>query len=105
MYILTNNNVVFISGEVIEAGRWENDPYMDTYRIKNGDNYQYAVITGFELHQVDSLPDDFEPNKYLYTEADGFTINPYWNEEPEPQEQLYTLDQAANLLAQEVSNE
>jgi hypothetical protein len=25
--------------------------------------------------------------------------------EPEPQEQLYTLDQAANLLAQEVSNE
>ena len=79
MYILTNDNVVFITGELIEVGRWENDPTMDTYRIKNGENYQYAVLA-FELHEVESLPEDFVPNKYCYTEAEGFYINPSYIE-------------------------
>ena len=75
MKILTNNNVVFTYGNNIEKGRWENDPTMDTYRIKNGENYQYAVLA-FELHEVESLPEDFVPNKYCYTEVEGFYINP-----------------------------
>ena len=76
MYILTNENVVFAYGEVIEKGRWVNDPTMDTYRIKNDDSYQYAVIADFGLHEVASLPEDFEPNKYCYTTKDGFYENP-----------------------------
>jgi len=76
MYILTNNKAAFVQGETIEKGRWENDSSMDTYRIKNGDNYQYAVIADFGLHEVDSIPEDFEPNKYCYTEEDGFYENP-----------------------------
>lgn len=76
MQILTNNNVVFIFGEIIEKGTWVNDPSRETYRIKNGDNYQYAVIADFGLYDVEALPDDFEPNKYCYTETDGFYLNP-----------------------------
>lgn len=97
MQILTNNKVVFAIGETIEFGQWENDPMTDTYRIKNGDNYQYAVVADFVVHAVDAVPDDYEPNKYCYD--DGFTLNPDWK----PQEQQYTLDEAAELLAQEVS--
>lgn len=80
VFILTNNNVAFVSGETIEVGRWKNDPSMDTYRIKNGDNYQYAVIADFGLHEVESLPEDFKPRKYCYTEEDGFYENPKWVE-------------------------
>lgn len=76
MFILTNNKVVFTKGETIEKGRWENDPSMDTYRIKNGDEFQYAVIADFRLHEVKKLPEDFEPNKYCYTEEEGFYENP-----------------------------
>lgn len=80
MFILTSNKVVFLKGETIEIGRWENDPNMDTYRIKNGDNYQYAVIANFGLHEVEALPEDFERNKYCYTEEDGFYENPKYVE-------------------------
>ena len=101
MFILTNNNVAFAKGEVIELGRWENDSTMDTYRIKNGDNYQYAIPANFELCEVSAIPEDFESNKYCYTTEDGFTLNPDYRESEE--EQKYTLDEAATLLAQEVN--
>ena len=91
MKIITNNNVVFNYGDEIELGRWENDSTMDTYRIKNGDNYQYAVVSDFVLHEVESVPEDFESNKYCYTEADGFTLNPDY-EEPKELEEREVLE-------------
>ena len=84
MKILTNNNnAVFVYGNEIEIGRWENDPTMDTYRIKTDEGFLYAVIADFGLHEVESMPADFEANKYCYTEAEGFYINPEWIE-PNP---------------------
>lgn len=83
MFILTNENVVFTKGENIELGRWENDPSMDTYRITNGDNYQYAVKANFQLYEVSSIPEDYEPNKYTYTESAGFALNPDWSDSQE----------------------
>lgn len=92
MQILTNNNVAFIKGETIERGRWENDPVAETYRIKDGENYQYAVIADFGLHEVESVPEDFEPNKYCYSETDGFFLNPDYKEPTDPYQEGY--DQA-----------
>lgn len=74
MYILTDNDRVFAAGEVIDLGVWENDPSRKTYRIKNGERYSYAVQAHFKLHEVDSLPEDYERNKYNYTESDGWTL-------------------------------
>ena len=104
MLILTNNKVAFAQGETIEKGRWENDPSMDTYRIKNGDDFQYAVIADFGLHEVEELPEDFEPNKYCYTEEDGFYENPdFAVVEAESEEWLAGYDQAVlDLLGSEV---
>lgn len=99
MKILTNRNVVFEIGEEIERGRWENDPTADTYRITQGNLYQYAVIAEFEIHEVDITPEDFEKNKYCYTAEKGFYPNPDWVEP----EKYYTLDEAAELLVQEVN--
>ncbi len=93
MRILTNNDVVFIKGETIERGKWENDPTMETYRIKYGNAYQYAIIADFGLHEVDSLPEDYEPNKYCYTESDGFYLNPSY-EEPVSEKYTSGYDQA-----------
>lgn len=93
MKILTNNNVVFAKGESIERGKWENDPATETYRIKDGNAYQYAVIADFGLHDVDSLPEDFKPNKYCYTESEGFYLNPDY-EEPVSDEYTAGYDQA-----------
>lgn len=91
MQILTNNNVVFIAGETIEKGTWVNDASRETYRIKNGDNYQYAVIADFGLYEVESLPEDFESNKYCYTETEGFYLNPNY-EEPVSSEEQFVID-------------
>lgn len=99
MQILTNNKAVFISGETIEKGTWENDPSRETYRIKNGGNYQYAVIADFGLYGVEVLPKDFEPNKYCYTEIDGFYLNPDYEEPVSPEEQS-----VIDGIMQEVSN-
>ena len=49
--------------------------------------------------EVDSFPDDIEPTKYCYTEEKGFYVNPDWKEP----EKYYTLDEAANILVQEVN--
>ena len=92
MKILTNNNIVFTKGETIERGTWENDHTTETYRIKDGENYQYAVIADFGLHEIDSLPDDFESNKYCYTEEQGFYLNPDYKEPTDPYHEGY--DQA-----------
>ena len=91
MKILTNNNVVFAKGETIERGKWENDPTTETYRIKDGNAYQYAVVADFGLHGVESVPEDFEPNKYCYTETEGFYLNPDYEEPVSPEEQ-YVID-------------
>ena len=88
MKILTSNNVVFIAGETIETGTWENALSRETYRIKNGDNYQYAVIADFGLYDVEVLPEGFEPNKYCYTETEGFYLNPNYEEPVSPEEQF-----------------
>lgn len=74
MFILTNNDRVFAAGETIDLGVWENDPTRKTYRIKNGEKYSYAVQAHFKLHEVDSLPEDYERNKYTYTEKEGFRL-------------------------------
>ena len=76
MQILTDNNVVFICGSLIEKGRWVNDPSMDTYRITTESGYQYCVIADFKIYDVDSIPSDYEPNKFCYTEEQGFYPNP-----------------------------
>nr|DAW07867.1 MAG TPA: hypothetical protein [Caudoviricetes sp.] len=52
-----------------------------------------------EMIEVDSFPDDIEPTKYCYTEEKGFYVNPDWKEP----EKYYTLDEAANILVQEVN--
>ena len=92
MKILTSNDVVFTYGNNIEKGRWENDPSMDTYRITTEEGYQYAVIADFGLYEVETVPDDFEPNKYCYTEEQGFYLNPDYKEPTDPYQEGY--DQA-----------
>lgn len=100
MQILTDKNVVFAVGTIIEAGRWENDLTMDTYRISIGDNYQYAVIADFEIFTVESVPEDFAPNKYCYDKGNGWRLNPKYKPLTE---ERYTLDEAAAILANEVN--
>lgn len=76
MQILTNDKVVFVYGNTIEKGIWENDPSMETYRISTEEGYQYAVIADFGLFDVEAVPEDFESNKYCFTEEEGFYLNP-----------------------------
>lgn len=59
--------------------------------------------SGYDFSEVDEVPNEVVPYKYCYTAEKGFYINPNWNEEPEPQEQLYTLDEAAAIIASEVA--
>ncbi len=93
MKIITNNDVVFNCGENIELGRWENDPSMDTYKITRGKETEYCVVADFKIYEVDSIPEDYEPNKYCYTAEQGFYLNPDYAE-PRSKEYAAGYDQA-----------
>ena len=79
MQIIANNSVVFNYGEAIESGRWENDPSIDTYRITKNGNYEYCVIADFVVYDVETIPEDYESNKYLYENGE-FALNPDWKD-------------------------
>lgn len=79
MQILTDNKLVRFYGTV-EKGRYDADPSRDLYRITNGDEVMYAVTEGFEVHEVDALPEDFEGGHYCYTVEDGFYPDPNYKE-------------------------
>ena len=55
-----------------------------------------------DIYEVETVPEEVELFKYCYDTEQGFYFNPDWRE-PTPPEQLYTLDEAATILAQEVS--
>ncbi len=87
---------------VIDKGIFsEADPDMELYKIVDGDDTFYAVTNGFKDYEVDSLPDDLDPqafNKYCYSEEKGFYKNQNYVEPEQPIEekvsdlQGYTAD-------------
>ena len=78
MQILTQNNIVIFYGE-IEKGVYDSvDPDRELYQITNDNGVFYAVTENFTTFEVDSVPDDFEQNKYLYIEGKGFERNENW---------------------------
>lgn len=107
MQILTleNSNILMFKG-FIEKGIFpEADPDMELYKIVDGDNTFYAVTNGFKGYEVDSLPDDLDPqalNKYCYTQSKGFYANPDYREPDLPtEERVSNLEgYAADILYQ-----
>ena len=100
MYIITmnENNQVAAIGKTIKN--------IDTRGFELVDDNTYYSNSSCSYFDVDesSIPAVTELElitKYYYTEVKGFYDNPYYVE-PEP-EKLYTLDEAAEVLAQEVS--
>lgn len=84
---------------VIDKGIFsEADPDMELYKIVDGDDTFYAVTNGFKDYEVDSLPDDLDPqalNKYCYSEEKGFYKNQNYVEPEQPIE-----EKVADLKAQ-----
>lgn len=59
----------------------------------------------FDYFTVQEVPEGVIPGKYCYTEEKGFYENPNWIEPEEPIEPaMYTLDEAAAIIASEVAN-
>lgn len=56
----------------------------------------------FNAVEVDNLPNDFEPFKYCYTEADGFYTNPNWHE---PSAYDLAPTEVVNAIIDEYTNE
>ena len=82
MQILTNKTIVSFYG-TIEKGIYDADPSRFLYKIENENGTAYAVADGFELFNVDTLPEDYSENRYCYTAEQGFYLNPDY-QEPKP---------------------
>ena len=76
MQILTSGNIIVMYGEKIEKGIYDADPSRELYQITNGENVGYAVTDGFEVYNVDSIPEDFTAGKYCYEQEKGVYSNP-----------------------------
>ena len=76
MYIITNeNNVIMFLGNTrgeTSGGR--------RYFYGDGNGSRVAFAIEHNEYETDSVPSEVIPEKYCYTEADGFYINPDWIE-------------------------
>ena len=69
--------------------------------IKLVDEKMLFIPDMVNVFEVDDVPSEISVIKYCYAEDKGFYINPNYIEPKE--EKIYTLDEAAEILAQEVS--
>lgn len=92
---------IYDENVVIEYG----DRMIDERTLyKNEAPLCFAFPVNFIEVENESVPNDFELYKYCYTEEKGFYDN-LNRKEPEPTEQMYTLDEAAAILASEVNKQ
>lgn len=79
MYIITNeNNVIMFLGNT--RGK-TSDGRRYFYEDSNGSRVAFAIE--HNEYVIESVPSEVIPEKYCYTEAEGFYINPNWKE-PNP---------------------
>ena len=93
MYVITGktDNVVIGMGESL-------DHMSNGYPRLVNENVAF-VTEQVNVNEVDSIPAKAVADKYCYTAEKGFYLNPDYREP----EKYYTLDEAAELLAQEVN--
>lgn len=105
MYVVTevNTNRVLVAGEL--KGYWENGYPIIADTIGAECAYPHHVAS---IHIVDSIPEDFMPDAYSYTEEEGFYKTPGWeqaNKYGVPVEVLEQIkDEAILEVEQEVQN-
>lgn len=74
-YILTYvDNSIFNIGK-IEKGTFGGTEELYKVTDENGVEH-YAVTNGYTDYEVESIPEDYVPDKYCYSEENGFYINP-----------------------------
>jgi hypothetical protein len=71
MYILIGNNNLVLDASTTIAYQENGNPI-------TAENMAYAKYLVSTVKDVATIPADFDRNKYFYTEANGFTINPDW---------------------------
>lgn len=86
MQILLSDKVVINYGTIDKGIFEEADPTRELYKITNENGTFYSVTENFNLHEVDSIPEDFTDGKYLWSEESGFELNPDWVDPSTPSE-------------------
>ena len=77
MFLITFNKVVKNYGSDMKY--WDNG-----YPVILTDEDKWMAYTAeYGVHEVSEVPEEVIPEKYCYTEAEGFYINPNWKE-PNP---------------------
>lgn len=90
MQILTNSNRVEFYGVVVK-GIYDADPSRELYRVTNNEGVYYAVTEGFEVHEVQALPEDYKDGLYLYTPEKGFYKDENFKEPFNTEEEVIAL--------------
>lgn len=95
MYIVTSkdNNRCVYSGERLGYSN-------NGFPILLDENVAFPTDR-FDVFEVEEIPAEVEMVKYCYTPEQGFYVNPDWKEPAT--EELYTLDEAAAIIASEVA--
>ena len=72
--------LVIFKDSNICADKSEQEIILSSLRTKFSDTL-FSNVTNSKnayIKQVDSVPDDFASSKYIYTEQNGFELNPEW---------------------------
>ena len=78
MFIVTDKNTNVVKGHSKTVHYWSNGyPVLDDIPCA-------YIKDNVNVYEVATVPDGILPNKYCYTETDGFTLNPEWIEPEEP---------------------
>lgn len=100
MFIITtkedNSNIVMMIGEALD--------YMSNgYPRLVNENVAFPIDM-VNIHEVLEVPTEVIPDKYCYTEADGFYINPNWVE-PDPTNTYGIPDETYHAIINDLTSE
>ena len=100
MYIITNENSVIMflgntRGKTSDGRRY-------FYEDSNGSRVAFAIE--HNEYETDSVPSEVIPEKYCYTEVEGFYINPNWVK-PDPTNIYDIPDETYHAIINDLTSE
>lgn len=100
--LTTNSGVVLDHGVSIEFGVWD-EPNFEKWKITKDEFFYYYVDCNFKVFTVNSVPNDFRDSKYIYSEEEGFTLNPNYNTSSDEDNNSTVWDEMAAAIQEGVN--
>lgn len=93
MFIITDKNNV-----IMHISATKNIQEGTGYLLVDNDTLAIPTQLYKEVYEIETMPENIEPQKYCYTEKDGFYKNPDYKEYYSLEDRMITMEQMMNEM-------